>query len=165
MYLDVVDKSFESLTVEGGGKVVERHTGRRAGHTKGTWDESILQDMCKAVDRVEGRLKEGAFLDACQESFGVEPISETCRGIGSGAGRVQEAMDKLFRKPIGYGFELIDEPINVCVIEKEVETFYTYLAISIGQGCEFEHLNPNYGKGILIIEWLLECIIKELLLW
>ena len=121
MYLDVVDKSFESLTVEGGGKVVERRTGRRAGHTKGTWDESILQDMCKAVDRVEGRLKEGAFLDACQESFSIELFSETCRGIGSGVGKVQEAIDKLFREPIGYGFELIDELFKASMIEKVLE--------------------------------------------
>ena len=121
----------------------------------------MLQDKCKAVNRVEGRLKEGGFLDACQESFGVESFSETCRGISSRAGNVQEAMDKLFRKPIGYGFELIDEPIKVWVIEKEVETFYTYLAISIGQGCFFEHLKPKYDAEILIIEWLLECIIKE----
>ena len=165
MYLDVVDKPFESLTVEGGGKVVERRTDRRARHTRGTWDESMLQDMCKAVDRVEGRLKEGGFLDACQESFSVEPFSETCRAFGSGAGRVQEAIDKLFREPIGYGFELIDELIKVFVIEKEVESFYTCLATNIVRGCFFERLNPVSDVGILIIEWLLECIIKELLSW
>ena len=76
----------------------------------------MLQDKCKAVDRVEGRLKEGGLIDAFQESFCVELFFETCR-----ARMVQEAIDKGFRKPIGYGFEPIDELLKVFETEKEVE--------------------------------------------
>ena len=94
MYLDVVDEHFESLTVEGGGKVAERHTDRRVGQTRGFLDESMLQDKCKAVNRVEGRLKEGGLLDAFKESFGVDSFFETCRASGCGAGTVQEAINK-----------------------------------------------------------------------